>query len=298
MNGHILSRTPQRMSWAVASLAVVAATWTVLDPGLLHGPRAMVGSARGTALVVLAVAVPVLLVSARKAIAGRAPAVFTWIGSLLYLQYNAVLLLFLTPFNAAFLLYVAMLATSLWSVGTLAFSLDAAALARGFSPRAPVRTVSVYTWAVVVLNAAAWLAVVVPALRGPFPPSFLAGTGVATNAVYVQDLAVWLPLGAVAAWWLWRREVRGLVVVPSLLALWAMESISIAVDQWWGSRLDPESTVVSATLVAPFVGLALVAAVPLVLILRRFDGSASAMASERRPVSPSADARAHEGSLS
>jgi hypothetical protein len=50
----------------------------------------------------------------------------------------------------------------------------------------------------------------------------------------VQDLAVWLPLMAVGAWWLWRRTGRGVVVVGSLLVMWVVEGIGIAVDQAWG----------------------------------------------------------------
>jgi hypothetical protein len=96
----------------------------------------------------------------------------------------------------------------------------------------------------------------------------LAGTGVATNVIYVQDLAVWLPLAAVAAVWLARRRATGVVVVGALLAMWVIEAISVAVDQWWGATADPASTVVSKGLVLPFLLIALVGVVPLVALVR------------------------------
>jgi hypothetical protein len=260
-------RTATRLSLLTAVLAVAAGVWTFVDPGLLHGPEAMQGSARGTALVLTALAVPALLLSMWRAFRGADASLLTWGGALLYVVYNAVLFLFLTPFNAAFLLYVALLGSALWSVGYLAANEAVWTVGQSVAGRAPVHGVAVYVWVVVVLNAAAWLAAIVPSLLR-YPTPMLAGTGVQTNAIYVQDLAVWLPLAAVAAAWLWRRQARGAVVVAALLGMWVIESVSIAVDQWFGARADPSSPVVSLTMVAPFVVLAVIGAVPLWLLLR------------------------------
>lgn len=252
---------------ATAVVAAVAAVWTGLDPGLLHGPAAMQGSARGTAVVLGAMAVPVLLVSVRQALRGSAPALVTWGGALLYVAYNAVLFLFLTPFNAAFLAYVAMLGAALWATGYLLATPEVWRAAELIARRAPGRAISTYVWVVVALNSLAWLANIVPSL-GKHPAPMLEGTGVATNAIYVQDLALWLPLAAVAALWLRRREPRGSLVVGAVLGMWVIESVSIAVDQWFGVRADSSSPVVSLAVVPPFVALAVVGLVPLWLLLR------------------------------
>jgi len=263
--------TATRISLAAGVFAGIAGLWTLADPGLLVGPKAMNGSARGTALVLLTFALPVLLGSMVAARRGSGPAVVLWMSALLYLLYNAVLFLFLTPVNDAFLLYVALLGTTLWSIWALVSSLDLDTFGRRFSPTAPVRWIATYIWVVVVLNALAWLADIVPALGSSYPPDFLHGTGVTTNAIYVQDLAVWLPLMAVAAYWLLRRESRGLFISAAVLGMWVIESVSIAVDQWFGHHLDPDSDVVSAALVGPFLMLAVIGTVPLVLLLREFE---------------------------
>ena len=260
-------RTSTTLAVVTAVLALVSSVWTFVDPGLLHGPAAMQGSARGTALVLGVLAVPVLLVSVWRARLGSGPALVTWAGALLYVVYNAVLFLFLTPFNAAFLVYVALLGSSLWAVGHLAVSPGLWQVARDAARRAPVRGVAVYVWVVAVLNAIAWLAMIIPSL-GDHPAPMLEGTGVQTNAIYVQDLAVWLPLAAVGALWLWRREARGALVVGAVLGLWVIESVSIAVDQWFGVRADPDSPVVSLSVIPPFLVLAVVGLVPLWLLLR------------------------------
>jgi hypothetical protein len=261
-------RTARVLTALTALVVELAGVWTVVDPGLLHGPEAMQGSARGTALVLSAIAVPVMLGSVWAASRGSGGAVLLWGGALLYIVYNAVLLLFLTPFNAAFLLYEAMLGLGLWSAGFLVAGREVWRVGTSVAARAPVRAVALYVWVVVALNAAAWLAMVIPALGDPYPTPLLAGTGVQTNAIYVQDLAVWLPLAAVSAHWLRRRQARGAVVVGAVLAFWVLESVSIAVDQWFGAQADPSSTVVSSALVAPFLIVAVVGIAPLWGLMR------------------------------
>ena len=262
-------RTARTLSLVAAVMAAVGGAWTLADPGLLHGPEAMQGSARGTALVMVALAVPVLLGSLWQAARGSGAALLTWGGALLYLVYNAVLLLLLTPFNAAFLVYEAMLGTAVWAAGYLAGSHELWRVGEAMAMRAPVRGIAVYVWVIVALNTLAWLSRVVPALDDAYPSPMLAGTGVQTNAIYVQDLAIWLPLAAVGAAWLARRTARGAVVTGGVLAFWVIEGVSIAADQWMGASADPASTVVSTAVVAPFLVIAAVGLVPLWLLLRR-----------------------------
>ncbi|MGW5237462.1 hypothetical protein ACWEOW_00850 [Monashia sp. NPDC004114] len=289
------SRTARRLAIATGGVSLVGGLWTFADPGLLFGPEAMQGSARGTALVLVCVALPWLAWAIWAAQRGSSSALLLWAAALLYIVYNAVLFLFLTPFNAAFLLYVAMLSLALWSLGYLAVARDLWHAGARIACAAPVRGLSIYVGVVVALNALAWLRVIVPALDDPYPTKMLAGTGVMTNAIYVQDLAIWLPLAAAACVWLARHEARGAILVGAMLGMWVIESISIAVDQWYGAQADPESTVVSSAGVIPFLVLAIVGSVPLVVMLRAngrdgraTDGSAAAAGPPRRDRSASA----------
>lgn len=264
-------RTARVLALVTAGIAVVVGAWTVADPGLLHGPAAMQGSARGTALVLLVVAVPVLVISVWRAGQGSGVALLTWGGALLYVVYNAVLLLFLTPFNSAFLTYVAMLGCALWSVGYLLTVRELWVVGESLATGPRVRVVAAYLAVVVVLNAAAWLARVVPALDDPYPTPMLAGTGVPTNAIYVQDLAVWLPLLTVAAVACWHRRAWGLLVTGAMLVMLTLEGIGVATDQWFGSRADPTSPAASMTMVPAFAALAVVIGTVLALYLRNVD---------------------------
>jgi hypothetical protein len=124
---------------------------------------------------------------------------------------------------------------------------------------------------VAVLNATAWLAGIVPTVLSDHPGEFLTETGLLTNPVYIQDLAIWLPLLTASAVAAWRHQVWGQLMTAAMLALFVLESISIAVDQWFGSHADPSSSVSSMTMVPIFAAVTVVTVVPLVAILRNLD---------------------------
>ena len=262
-----------------AALAVVTAAGTiptVFAAGILRGPAAMNGSVRGTALVMLAAGLPVLIASMLAARRGSARAVLLWLGSAAYLAYNAVLLLFATPFNHLFLLYVAMLSLSIWSVATVLHSIDMEAFGRRFGPGLPARGIAVYAWAVVAVTAVIWLRSVVPGMLASGSPAFLKGTGLTTFPTYVQDLAFWLPLTAVAAWWLWQRAGWGFVVVGSMLVYSVLESAGIATDQALGHAADPASAVASDAAALVFAVFAVIGMIPAALFLRYLGRAPSA----------------------
>jgi hypothetical protein len=263
------------LSAALVLVAAVASAMTFFTPGVLRGPAVMNGSARGTALVVLVIAVPVVIGSMVWAARGSVRAPVVWLGGLAYLLYNAVLFLFFTPFNQLFLLYVAMLSLSIWSVIALIRRLDPHALRERFAPRFPARAIAGYVWAIATLNALAWLVRIVPAVGSSDPPSLLDGTGVSTHPVYVQDLAFWIPLMALSATLLWRRQPWGYVLVGAVLTFGVIESIGVAVDQWFGHAADPGSPVAGVVMVPVFAVLAGIGLVPLFFYFRNLDGHRS-----------------------
>jgi len=270
------------LSGALAVTAAASALFTFLIPHVLRGTAVMTGSARGTSLVVLMIDVPVLVCSLLLARRGSARAVLAWLGSAAVLVYNSLMFLFATPVNRLFPLYLAMLSFSAWSIGTTLAQTDVRALARRFSARVPVRGIAVYVWAIVALNAAVWLSRVVPGLASHGAPGYLRGTGLPTNVVFVQDLALWLPLIAVAAAWLWRRRPWGYLITGAGLIMWVVESACVAVDQWYSHAADPASSVASGALVPVFAALALIGLVPVYYLLRGF--AAGPSAATRLPV--------------
>jgi len=261
--------------WLLVPVAATCAVATLAWDGLLTGPAVMNGSAKGTALVVLAAALPLLVVSLWVGPAGSRWAMIGALGATAYLLYNAVLFIFATPFNQMFLGYVAMLGLALWTLVLLLVT----ALTQPIGAEVRHRGVALFMGVVVLLNALAWLVRILPATFDERPLSVMDGTGLTTSPLYVQDLAIWLPAFAWLAVELWRGTSLFLVPAAGALLFWTIESVGVAVDQWWGHHADPTSDVASGAVVPLFLLLAVGTAVALVSLVRRVVHTESAVMS-------------------
>src|ERR1700736_6990140 len=181
IRGTALARSSCWLSGTLALVAALAAATTFFIPGVLRGPAVMNGSARGTALMILVLGIPALLIAMRSAANGSIRALIVWLGVIAYLSYNAVMFVFATPFNQLFLLYVAMFSLCFWSATSILHQIDVDALRARFSPGLPVRGLAAYALVIVVLNALVWLRNVFPSVLSSAPPSWLGGTGLGTH---------------------------------------------------------------------------------------------------------------------
>jgi len=263
-----LPATAFRLSVALAVVAAAASALTLFLPDLLRGPDVMNGSARGTGLIVVFVTVPLLIAAMWATARGSTLGLLVWLGAVAHVLYQSVLFLFATPSNDLFLLYVAMCSLALWSIVALLVWLDPSEVRARITPGLPAHPIAIYVWVVVGLNVVAWMGPILRALADEGQPAFLVGTGMTTNPIYVQDLAFWLPLMAVGAWWLWHDRVWGYVVVGSMLATWLIEGVTVATDQWMGHSADPTSSVATIAGSWLFAALALIDVVPLVAFYR------------------------------
>lgn len=254
------------MTTLLAVVSALAAAGTAFIPHALSGTAVMNGSARGTALVVLLVAVPALAASLRAAYVGSTRALAIWMGTVAYLTYNAVMFCFATPFNRLFPLYVAMLSLSVFLLAGLAVHARSVG-GRLTDVRCP-KWVAVYVWVVVALNSLLWLRGILSAVLADEPTSFLQGTGLTTNPVYVQDLAFWLPVMAWLGYSLAKRRRDRLVLIAGGLVFWVVEGLGVAVDQWMGYRADPTSDWASAGGAWLFVATTIIGLVPAWAVMR------------------------------
>ncbi len=254
-----------RLSLALAVVTTAACLVTLLVPDLLGGTAVMNGSAKGTALVALVLAVPLLVASHRRARTGSTHSLVVHTGAAAYLLYNAMLLTYATPFNQAFVLYVAMLALAAWT--TLSSSLVLAGRVDHVVGEVP-RWVAVFMWTVVGLNTAAWLTRVIPPVFDEDPTAWLDGTGLTTNPVIAQDLAFWLPLLGWLGWGVWAARPPVVALAAAGLVFWIVEGVGVAVDQWWGHRADPASEWASYGATVMFLVVAALTLLPTLRLLR------------------------------
>lgn len=266
------TRWPYLLSGGLAAAASVSAGFSLFAPSLLAGPDVTRGTLRGTALVVLAVGIPALVVAMVAAWRGSARAVVVWLGATAYLLYQGVLFCFGTPMNNLFLAYVAMLGLGLWSLLLLLREVDVHRFAARVDGRMPTQQLAAVVGGFAFLNGLAWLVRIVPVVFTSDPSSPLDGSGLLTSPVWVQDLAFWVPAALVAAVWFWSHRPRGVLLSGGLLVFYAVEGLSIASDQWWGAQADAgQPDLASTSMVVPFLVLATALLATVVWYLRHVD---------------------------
>jgi hypothetical protein len=256
------------LSSALAVVAAVSAALTFFLPDALTGPAVTTGNARGTALVMMVAGVPLLVLAMLGATRGSWRFHVVWLGIVSYLTYNAVLLLFGTPLNSLFLLYVATFSLGLFSLGTLVYATEPRAIFDQLVD-VPRRGLAIYVWTIVGLNALVWLRGILPTIGAAEPTAALDGLGLTTNPSWVQDLAFWLPMAAIAAAWLWLRKPWGYVLVGAWLVYTLIESVGVAVDQLFGYAADPTTQHATPAGAAVFAILAFVSLIPVYFYFRR-----------------------------
>jgi hypothetical protein len=210
-------RSCYRASALTGLLFAVAAGVGLFVPGLYHGNTAFAATAfRGTDLVSLAVVLPALAGSLWLAHRGSHRAVLVWLGALAYVAYT-YLYTFAIAWNRLFLVYVALLSLSLFTLVRALVALDAGELAGRFGDRTPIRTVSAFLWLIGGMLGLMELTQVVPALLADQVPDIVLKTGHPTGVIYVLDLGVVVPLMLLAGRWLRQRRPMGYVAAAILL---------------------------------------------------------------------------------
>ncbi|HYM85081.1 MAG TPA: hypothetical protein VEY67_13130 [Candidatus Dormibacteraeota bacterium] len=254
--GERLGRAPWVLSGLLLVVTALATISALAMPEILHGPAVMIGSMRGTALIVLVIAIPLLLLAIGTVRSGGVLPMAAWIGSVAFIAYQGWMFLFGLPFNGLFLVYVAMFAFAFWALVALLVRVPAEGYASSFAPTLPARPLAGWMIASCLAFYALWLKNVVPALSDSASPAFLQGTGMVTATNYVLDMALFLPFTIVVAVSFWRRSPWGLLVGGAMLLMLVLESLAIAADQWFGAVADPASPVASAAATPMFIVIA------------------------------------------
>ncbi len=254
-------------SSALAAVTAVTTAIAVFFPGVFRDTAMTAGNARGTALVLLVIALPALLagmtLARHRVLWGRV----LWLGALAYITYNAVFFAYAVHFNRLFLLNVAMLSLGVWSIVSLVREIQPLSFQARLAGRLPVGFIAGYLLITTALFTLLWLKDILPAVIGGMAPVSLERSGMVTNAIEMTDLAFGFPLTALAAVWLWQRRAWGYVLAGVFLVYGLLESISVATDQFFGHLSDPQQPLSAIPI---FIVLALIGLLPTALYLRGF----------------------------
>lgn len=212
----------------ICLLLAVATSVELLAGGVFRNDAPnFVAQAVGQDYVTLAVALPVLAISAIFTSRGSDRARLVWLGVLAYVLYTYAIYAFHVHFNALFLVYVALFGLSLYALaGGLATTNFGAVKAR-FVQNASARVASIFLAVITVLFYLVWLSEVVPALLAGDIPQSVADAGTPTGSAHVLDMAWILPAMGLTAFWLWRRRAIAYALAGSLLAFMSLITLAI-----------------------------------------------------------------------
>jgi hypothetical protein len=210
---------------AIALLVVLTSVAGLVDPRVYEQEtQNWATQARGQDVGNL-LAVVVLLLAARTYTRGSVRAGLVWLGTLLYLIYAFIVYAVAVHLNALFLVYVAVLGISAW---TVIFHVGPLRRATVQHPDGPTRTAA--AWVLIAtgaLFAGLWLSELVPALITGQVPASLTDAGLWVNPIHVIDLSIVLPgfvLSGVAAL---RNRQHGLFWLGPWLVFAALMGASI-----------------------------------------------------------------------
>jgi hypothetical protein len=158
---------------------------------------------------------------------GSVKAFLVWIGVLLALLYAYIIYAFALHFNSLFLVYVAIVGLSFYTLIGSMIGLHASSLQPYISPNSRARPVSMFLLVLALLFYLLWLSQDIPALLTGKIPSTVTGNGLLTDPVHVLDLGLLLPAMIITSISLWRGKLLGFLLAVPLLVFSILTGIGI-----------------------------------------------------------------------
>ena len=265
---------PNRLAGMATVLAALAATAGLAVSGLYRDAPNWAQQARGTDLATLLLAVPILTIGLWTARRGSAAGRLAIIAGLLYLAYDYAIFSFSVAMNPLTALHITIFGLAVWGVMLSGRVPAIAAAGLGIAQTLSRRLAASLLVGFAGLFGLLWLSqIAAAAMTGVLPPD-VERAGIATNPVYALDLALFLPLCAVAGIGLLRRSRAGALAFPMLIWV-ALTSASIIGGFVLAAFAGEEVPIVVIALVTgPGLASAILAAAPL---LRRPAGADDAI---------------------
>ncbi len=171
---------------------------------------------RGADLVSLAVVLPLLVSGAVAARRGSTRGLLLWLGALGYIAYQYGYT-FAYGWNRLFLVYLALLALSAFTMSAALITLDPRSVAGRFDRSTPARGVGRFLWFIGIALGVMELGQIVPTMLTGDVPQIVTDTGHPTSPVYILDLGLVVPMLMLAGLWLRERRPWGYVAAAVLL---------------------------------------------------------------------------------
>ncbi|MCU7547668.1 hypothetical protein OCK74_01020 [Chitinophagaceae bacterium LB-8] len=223
-----MHRSAYRLTIVIVILALVASIGGLLIKGLYHDNLFVNTAWRGTDLVTLIIALPLLIVSLIFSMRGSQRAQLVWLGMVDYMLYNYAFYLFGSAFNAFFLVYVAIFTLSIFTLIFGLLSIDVEAIGWKFKNGVPAKWISGYMFLLAFGLLSVYTTQIYQFISADIVPSIIIMTGHPTSIVFALDLSLLVPPLILGGIWLWKRLDWGFILAGILLSKGAVYPLSLA----------------------------------------------------------------------
>lgn len=257
-----------RWSVLVALLATASSIIGIVFEDAVYGGETANWAAQAVGQdVTNLLAFPTLLAAAFAASRGSVRGYLVWLGLLVYSAYTYAIYAFAVHFGSLFLLWVAILGLSAYSLVGGLMALDPDRLRSAFTGATRNRFASRLLIGIGSVFGAMWLSEVVPAMLANEAPAALQEVGLLSNPVHVLDLAFFLPALILGGALLAKGRPWGYVLAPVLLTATVFLAVGIVSLMLVSAARD---LVVEPGVVIAVGTLGVVETVTAVRMLRRF----------------------------
>jgi hypothetical protein len=220
---------PAPIFWGTNALAVLLLICSIV--GLLFGADGFYAAnpetlpqILGQDLITLVLGVPLLLGCVKLTQKGSLKGVLLWTGLLFYVAYSYYFYVIGVRFNALFLVYIAIVALSLYGLLALLIQLQGIAIQDYLSPKTPTRPIALFLLVMAGMFTALWIGLTLSKL---FAESSLSPV---ERHVIGLDGMVLLPLMFIGGWLLWRKRPWGYLLAGILLTKLATLGFTLLVN--------------------------------------------------------------------
>jgi hypothetical protein len=215
------------LSGAIAVLMVVASAGGLLVDGLYRDGLWAREALRGGALMTIAVAAPVLIVSMLLARRGSRAAQAVWLGALAYSLYNYAYYVFGAAFNDIFVLHIALFSLSIAALVLAVANVDVGAIAQRFRGVRGAKLIGGFLAVVGIVLGGLWIFL---AIRFAVTGELMAGLPAdGIHLVFAIDTSLLVPALVISGILLWRRTARGYVFGTAMAVMGAMYQVNLLI---------------------------------------------------------------------
>lgn len=176
-------------------------------------------STSGQDLFNLVIVLPIFLISAVLMLRHAKWALPVWLGCLAYILYDYLILAFGIYFNNMFLVYVALVGLTVYTLILAIPHIDARSIRDTMAGQASTHVLQGLLVFIAVLFSVLWLAMVIPSLQKGTVPQELADNRLLTQPVHIVDLAWIMPGMILCVIAMFRRWHTAYVLAPAFAIL-------------------------------------------------------------------------------